>query len=62
VPETVEALHLLLRVPTNRIARGEVRDELLDARPDLVGEVRCRRPDEGVDVVACRLAGQRAAA
>jgi len=35
---------------------GQVGHELLDARPDLVREVGRSRPDEGVDVVACRLA------
>ena len=39
---------------------GRPGDELLDARADLVGEVRRRRPDEGVDVVAGRLGHARA--
>jgi hypothetical protein len=37
------------------MALRQVGDELLDPRAELVGEVRGRRPDEGVDVVPCRL-------
>jgi hypothetical protein len=33
----------------------EILDELADAGSELVGEVRRRRPDEGVDVVTGRL-------
>ena len=44
------------------VVGGQVGDELAHARADLVGEVRRRRPDEGVDVVAGRLAIHRARA
>ena len=41
------------------VVGGQTVDELAHARADLVGEVRRRRPDEGVDVVAGRLAIHR---
>ena|SRR5438067_2276600 len=59
MPEAVEARHLLLGVLTDGVPLGETGDELLHARPELVGEVRRRGTDEGVDVVACRLAVHR---
>jgi drug/metabolite transporter (DMT)-like permease len=52
VAEPVEQLHLLLGVTADLVVGGEVTDELLDARAELVREVRRRRPDELVDVVA----------
>jgi drug/metabolite transporter (DMT)-like permease len=52
VAEPVEQLHLLLRVAADLVVRGEVMHELLDPRAKLVCEVRGRRPDELVDVVA----------
>ena len=55
VPEAVEELHLLLAVLAHGVIVGEVLDELPHAGAELVREVRRRRPDEGVDVVARRL-------
>jgi hypothetical protein len=60
--QPVEARHLLLGVLPHGMPLGQVGDELLDARPDLVREVGRGRPDESVDVVACRLAVHRRAA
>ena len=37
------------------MVRGQIGDELAHARAELVGELRRRRADEGVDVVAGRL-------
>jgi len=48
--ETVEELHLLLPVPAHRVVLRQVEHELVDARSELVGEVRGRGPDEGVDL------------
>jgi len=55
MPETVEKLHLLLAVLAQRMVVREILDQLTDTRAELVGEVRRRRSDEGVDVVARRL-------
>jgi drug/metabolite transporter (DMT)-like permease len=52
VAKAVEALHLRLGVLPDLARLGELGNELADARANLVGEVRRRRPDEGVDVVA----------
>ena len=52
VTEAVEELHLLLSVLPHRMIRGQILDERPDTCPELVREVRRRRPDEGVDVVA----------
>jgi drug/metabolite transporter (DMT)-like permease len=52
VAEPVEQLQLLLGVAADLVVGGEVLHELLDARAELVREVRGRRPDELVDVVA----------
>jgi drug/metabolite transporter (DMT)-like permease len=52
VAETVEQLHLLLGVPADLVVGGEVLHELFDASAELVREVRRRRSDERVDVVA----------
>ena len=57
--EPVEPRHLLLGVLPDRVALREPGRELLDPGPDLVREVRRCGADEGVDVVACRLAGHR---
>ena len=59
VAEPVEPLHLLLGVPAHVVVGRQPVDELAHARPELVGEVRRRRPDEGVDVVAGRVALHR---
>jgi drug/metabolite transporter (DMT)-like permease len=53
--EPVEALDLRLGVLPHVARLRQVGYELADARADLVGEVRRRRPHEGVDVVAGRL-------
>ena len=50
--EPVEQLDLLVGVATDVVIVGQVGDELADAGPKLVGEVRGGRTDEGVDVVA----------
>ena len=50
--ETVEQLHLLLGVAADLVVGGEVLHELFDASAELVREVRRRRSDERVDVVA----------
>ena len=50
--ETVEQLHLLLGVAADLVVGREVTHELFDASPKLVREVRRRRSDERVDVVA----------
>ena len=42
------------------VVRRQVGDELVDARPELVGEVRRRRADESVDVLAGGLVRHRA--
>jgi hypothetical protein len=55
VAEPIETIHLLGGITTDRIRLGQVRDQLLDPRPELIRELRCRRPDEGVDVVADRV-------
>jgi hypothetical protein len=55
VTEAVEQLDLLLAVPPHRVIVGQLLDQLTDARSDLVREVRCRRPDERVDVLPGRL-------
>ena len=52
MPEPVEQIHLLLGVPAHVVVLGKVCDELLHPRAQLVREVRRRRPDESVDVVA----------
>jgi drug/metabolite transporter (DMT)-like permease len=52
VAETIEQLHLLLGVAANLVVGGEVLHELFDASSELVREVRRRRSDERVDVVA----------
>jgi drug/metabolite transporter (DMT)-like permease len=57
--EAVEPFHLRFAVTAHLVPLVEPGDELPDARPDLVREVRRRRPDEGVDVVAGRLAVHR---
>ena len=57
--QPVEQLELLLAVAPHRMVRREVLDQVLDAGPDLVGEVRRRRADEGVDVVDGRLHHRR---
>ncbi len=54
--EAVEPLDLLLGVPPDLVRLGQAGDELAHARAELVREVRRRRPDEGVDVVAGWLA------
>jgi len=56
VPEPVEKLHLLVRVSPHVVPFRQVGDELAEAGAKLVGEVRRRRPDERVDVVAGWLA------
>ena len=56
MPEPVEQCHLLLRIAPDRVILGELLDQLTDTRANLVGEVRRRRPDEGVDVGDRRLA------
>ena len=61
MPQAVEEFHSLLAVLADRMVVREVLDELADAGPKLVGEVRRGGPDEGVDVVARRL-GHRAQA
>ncbi len=55
MPEGVEQLHLLLAVAADRMVGRQVLDQLADARAQLVGEVRRRGPDEGVDVADRRL-------
>ena len=50
--EPVEQLHLLLAVAADLVVGGEVLHELFDASPKLIREVRRRRSDERVDVVA----------
>ena len=50
--EPVEQLQLLLGVAANVVVDGEVLHELLDASSKLIREVRRRRSDERVDVVA----------
>jgi drug/metabolite transporter (DMT)-like permease len=52
VAEPIEQLHLLLGVAADLVVGGEVLHELLDSRAKLIREVRRRRPDELVDVVA----------
>jgi len=56
VAQTIEAGHLHLGVLPHGVSFRQSRDELLDARPELVGEVRRRRADECIDVVARWLA------
>ena len=58
--EPLEPLHLRVGVPANLVALGQVGDELAHARSKLEREVRGRRADEGVDVVAGRLAHRAA--
>src|SRR5580765_6197904 len=58
MPEPVEQLHLLDAVAAHRALLRQALDQLLDARADLVGEVGCRRPDEGVDLLDRRHAGK----
>lgn len=53
--EPVEEFHLLLAVAAKRVVVRQVSNQLGDARPKLVREVRSRGPDEGVDVVTRRL-------
>ncbi len=55
MPEAIEQLGLLLRIPANLVTLGKALDELEDARPQLVREMRGRRPDDRVDVVLRRL-------
>jgi hypothetical protein len=52
VAQAVEALDLGLGVESNGVIVDESLDELAHASSDLVREVRRRRADEGVDVVA----------
>ena len=59
VPEPVEQLHLLLAVAAHGMVVREVLDQLANARAQLVREVRGRRADESVDVVAGRLGHAR---
>jgi hypothetical protein len=54
--EAVEELHLLLAVSPSGMLGGEALDQLADARAELVGEMRRRRPDEPVDLLDCRVA------
>ena len=54
--EAVEQVELRVRIPADVVILGELGDELVDACAELVGEVRGRRPDQGVDVGACGLA------
>ena len=61
MPETVEKLHLLLAVRAQWMVVREILDQLADTRTELVREVRRRRSDEGVDVVARRLCHGRQA-
>jgi drug/metabolite transporter (DMT)-like permease len=60
VAEPVEQVDLLVRVTADAVVLRQPRDELADARPELVREVRRRGADEGVDVVARRVALHRA--
>ena len=53
--QTVEKLHLLFAVLAQRMVVREILDQLADTRTKLVGEVRRRRSDEGIDVVSRRL-------
>ena len=55
MPEGVEQLHLLLAVAADRMVGRQILDQLADAGAQLVGEVGCRGPDEGVDVADRRL-------
>ena len=50
--EPIEPRDLFLRVLPHVVVVRKVRNELAHARTELVREVRRRRPDEGVDVVA----------
>jgi hypothetical protein len=56
VAETVQPLDLLFCVSPHVAVVRKLRDELAYASSELVGEVGGRRADEGVDVVAGRLA------
>ena len=56
--ELVEQAHLLLAVDADLVPFGQVLDQLLDARPQLVGELRRGRGDERVDVVLARVRHQ----
>ncbi len=58
--EAFEPLHLGVGVQANLIALGQVGDELAHACSQLEREMRGRRADEGVDVVAGRLAHRAA--
>src|ERR1039457_186998 len=53
--QPVEQRHLLVRVEPHGMVVRQVDEELLDARAQLVREVRRRGPDEGVDVGEGRL-------
>jgi len=55
VTEPVEEVDLLLRVPPHRMLVGQIEHELAHARAQLLGEVRCRGPDELVNVGESRL-------
>jgi drug/metabolite transporter (DMT)-like permease len=55
VAEPVQQGHLLLAVRAHRIAVGQAGNQLVDAGPQLVSEVRRRGPDERVDVGDARL-------
>jgi drug/metabolite transporter (DMT)-like permease len=52
VAEAVEQLHLRLGVAADLVVGREIVHELFDASPELIREVRRRRSDERVDVVA----------
>jgi hypothetical protein len=52
MPEAVEPLHLAFPVDPNRVLRCQAGYELANPGTDLVGEVRRRRANEGIDVVA----------
>jgi 4-aminobutyrate aminotransferase-like enzyme len=53
--EPVEQLHLLLAVPAHGVVGRQLADQLANARAELIGEMRGRGTDEGVDVVRRRL-------
>jgi hypothetical protein len=53
--EAIEAVDLLLRVPTHVAALRQVGHELPHARANLIRAVGRRGADERVDVVACGL-------
>jgi hypothetical protein len=55
VAESVEQLHLLLGVAADLVVGWKVLHERFDSSPELIREVRRRRSDERVDVVASDL-------